>query len=88
MPAVLLPDGRVLVPGGYIAHETATPSADLYDPETGTWAPAGFMSNPRTGHVAIVLSGNRGVLVMGGANHSVATNSVNIFELCRCPDLE
>jgi N-acetylneuraminic acid mutarotase len=90
--AVLLPDGRVLVPGGYIAHETATSSADLYDPETGTWAPAGFMSNPRTGHVAIVLPGNRGVLVMGGlmggATHSVATNSVNIFELCRCPDLD
>jgi N-acetylneuraminic acid mutarotase len=90
--AVLLRDGRVLVPGGYIAHETGTSSADLYDPETGTWAPAGFMSNPRTGHVGLVLPGNRGVLVMGGLVHgapqSLATNSVNIFELCRCPDLD
>jgi Galactose oxidase, central domain len=44
--AVLLRDGRVLVPGGYIAHETGTSSADLYDPETGTWAPARLYEQP------------------------------------------
>jgi N-acetylneuraminic acid mutarotase len=90
--AVRLPDGRVLVPGGYIAHETATNNADLFDPETGTWTPAGFMSNSRAGHVAVVPRANRGVLVMGGligeATDSVATNSVDIFELCHCPDLD
>jgi len=29
--AVRLPDGRVLVPGGHVAHETETNSADLFD---------------------------------------------------------
>ena len=87
--AVRLPDGRVLVPGGHVAHETETNSADLFDPETGTWAPAGLMNAARAGHVAIVLRGNHGVLVIGGLTKSpAATNSVDIFELCRCPALE
>lgn len=80
--AVRLPDGRVLVPGGHTAHDTETNSADLFDPETGTWAPAGLMNAVRAGHAAIVLRGNRGVLVMGGLiNPPAATNSVDIFKL-------
>jgi N-acetylneuraminic acid mutarotase len=79
---VRLPDGRVLVPGGHSAPHTETNTADLFDPKTGTWAPAGLMNAARAGHVAIVLRGNRGVLVMGGlTSDSAATNSVDIFEL-------
>jgi hypothetical protein len=37
--AVRLPDGRVLVPGGDSAPHTETNTADLFNPETGTWAP-------------------------------------------------
>lgn len=85
--ALLLPDGRVLVTGGHIDHETESSSATLYDPETGRWSPAGFMSTVRAGHAAIMLPGNRGVLVMGGLyNSPLATPNVDIFELCRCPD--
>jgi large repetitive protein len=70
------------VPGGHTAHDTETNSADLFDPETGTWAPAGLMNAVRAGHAAIVLRGNRGVLVMGGLiNPPAATNSVDIFKL-------
>jgi hypothetical protein len=87
--AVPFPDGHVLVPRGHVAHETETNSADLFDPETGTWAPAGLMNATRTGHFALVLRGNRGVLVMGALTKSPASsNSVDIFELCRCPELE
>jgi len=47
------------------------------------------MNAARAGHVAIVLRGNHGVLVIGGLTKSpAATNSVDIFELCRCPALE
>src|SRR6266566_2240561 len=63
---VRLPDGRVLVPGGHTAPHTPVSSADLYDPRTGTWSDAGSMTDPRAGHYAVVLHGNRGVLVMGG----------------------
>jgi len=80
--AVRLPDGRVLVPGGHVKPDTPTNSADLFDPETETWAPAGSMNAARAGHAAIVLRGNRGVLVMGGlVQPPAATNSVDIFKL-------
>jgi hypothetical protein len=80
--AVLLPDGRVLVPGGYTAHETPISSADLFDPRTGTWSSAGSMNDKRTGQCAIVLRGNRGALVMGGLDvEPVTTASVDIAVL-------
>ena len=79
---VRLPDGRVLVPGGHTAPHLPVSSADLYDPRTGTWTAAGFMSIPRAGHVAVLLNGNRGVLVMGGYSieGGVSTTSVDIFQ--------
>jgi N-acetylneuraminic acid mutarotase len=79
--SVLLPDGRVLVPGGYTAPHTPVSSSDLYDPRTGTWTASGSMSVVRAGHSSIVLRGNRGVLVMGGGpvnNADAATASVDI----------
>jgi len=79
--SVLLPDGRVLVPGGYTAPHTPVSSSDLYDPRTGTWTASGSMSVVRAGHSSIVLRGNRGVLVMGGGpvdNADGATASVDI----------
>ena len=83
---VRLPDGRVLVPGGHSAPHTETNTADLFDPKTGTWAPAGLMNAARAGHAAVVLRGNRGVLVMGGlTSHSAATNSVDIFQVAPLP---
>jgi N-acetylneuraminic acid mutarotase len=82
--AVLLPDGRVLVTGGHINHETPSSYSTLYDPQTGTWSSAGFMSTPRAGHAAFVLRGCNGVLVFGGLNYSpLATNSVDLSELCQ-----
>ena len=79
--SVLMPDGRVLVPGGHTAPHLPVSSADLYDPRTGTWTAAGFMSIPRAGHVAVLLNGNRGALVMGGYSieGGVSTTNVDIF---------
>src|SRR5881409_631589 len=79
--SVLLPDGRVLVPGGHTTSQTPMSSSDLYDPRTGTWTAAGSMSVVRAGHSSIVLRGNRGVLVMGGLgpDDQTTTASVDIF---------
>jgi N-acetylneuraminic acid mutarotase len=74
----LLADGRVLVPGGFTANETPVLSADVYDPNTGTWSAAGFMSTPRAGHSAVVLPSSV-VLVMGGLDSPrAATTSVDL----------
>ena len=35
--ATLLPDGQVLVVGGYKNYKSALASAELYDPASGTW---------------------------------------------------
>ena len=65
--ATLLPDGRVLVTGGYSGVFVG--SAELYDPGLGTWAPTGSMSTPRGCHTATLLPDGR-VLVTGGNNNN------------------
>ncbi|MGI9491278.1 MAG: kelch repeat-containing protein, partial [Geminicoccaceae bacterium] len=64
--ATLLPDGRVLVAGGFnVGTTTQVASAEIYDPATGTFQLTGSMSEPRWGHAAILLDDGR-VLIAGG----------------------
>src|ERR1044071_10354988 len=46
--ATLLPNGAVLVAGGY--EEAALATTELYDPATGTWMPTGRLATARSGH--------------------------------------
>jgi len=85
--SVLLPDGRVLVPGGQHMPHMAVSSSDLYDPRTGTWTASGSMSIERAGHSSIVLRGNRGVLVMGGEGDKVYKGRYNQCRYCRSDSL-
>jgi len=64
--ATLLPNGRVLIAGG-IAGSTYLPSAELYDPATGTFAATGSMGEPHAYHTATPLADGR-VLIAGGFN--------------------
>jgi N-acetylneuraminic acid mutarotase len=61
----LLPNGKVLVAGGYNTNSGALSSAELFNPATGTWTNTGSMTNARVGHTAILLSNGK-VLVAGG----------------------
>jgi hypothetical protein len=67
--AALLPDGRVLVAGG--AHlagnpgSVTVPTAEIYDPATGTFSVAGDMAVPRYDATAITLA-DRSILFAGG----------------------
>ena len=64
--ATLLPDGKVLVAGGWDGTNTLS-SAEEYDPATETWTTTGTMDYPRSYYPAILLrSGD--VLVAGGCD--------------------
>jgi N-acetylneuraminic acid mutarotase len=66
--ATLLPNGMVLIAGG-LNEAGVVPNAELYDPLTNTWSPAGNMVVPRYGHTATLLPNGK-VLVTGGAASS------------------
>jgi hypothetical protein len=62
--ATLLPNGKVLVAGGT--------TAELYDPATGTWSPAG---NPGTSGTATLLL--NGKVLVAGAGAALYESSLN-----------
>jgi hypothetical protein len=66
--ATLLPNGKVLVSGGYIAN-SALASAEVYDPASGTWSATTSMATPRHAYTATLLPNGK-VLVTGGWNYS------------------
>ena len=65
--ATLLPDGRVLVVGGIDWWYERRPlaSAEIWDPTTMEFSPAGALPKGRYAHTATVLSDGR-VLIIGG----------------------
>jgi MYXO-CTERM domain-containing protein len=78
--ATLLPDGRVLVAGGFAAFEPLD-STEIFDPRTGTFdeLPLGTMTQPRSAHSATLLPSGR-VLVVGGQDPSSTQATVELFD--------
>jgi hypothetical protein len=71
--ATRLANGKVLVTGGYDQPECFPDcpvpihqTAEIYDPDTGAWKFAGYLTGPRYLHTATLL-GNGRVLLVGGA---------------------
>jgi N-acetylneuraminic acid mutarotase len=87
--ATRLLDGRVLVAGGVSIDPAAPPSgpaitntAEIYDPNTGTWTHTDHMTNARWGHSMTLLPDGR-VLVAGGNTRAApeeATRTAEIYD--------
>jgi len=69
--ATLLRNGKVLITGGLTNNndQTASNTAELFDPATGVFQPTGNMASARFGHSATLLSDGR-VLIAGGVNQT------------------
>ena len=75
--ATLLPNGNVLVAGGFGdttdcqgVGAQAQNTAELYNPDKGSFSVTGNMSIPRGGHTATMLTEGK-VLIAGGADQGV-----------------
>jgi hypothetical protein len=77
--ATPLPDGRVLIVGGY-GNGGALSSAELYDPASGQFTPTGPLTTARLLHQATLLADGR-VLVSGGAGADFCSlSSAEIYD--------
>ncbi|MFQ5428530.1 MAG: PKD domain-containing protein [Thermodesulfobacteriota bacterium] len=75
--ATLLPDGRVLVAGGFTTSLAITATAEIYDPNTDTWTYTTSMAAGVRNHKATKLLGGC-VLVAG--QYPATTGAMEIFD--------
>ena len=80
--ATLLPDGRVLIAGGFRAEgtsEVAIASTEIFDPDTNTFTLAGNMNEPRVGHISVLLPDGK-VLLAGGWNETSRSSTAELYD--------
>jgi hypothetical protein len=80
--ATLLPDGNVLIAGGFNDFTSARgflANVELYDPSTGTFTPTGQMTAARAGATATLLNNGK-VLIAGGSAGNAFLASAELYD--------
>src|ERR1700751_2067361 len=67
LTATLLPNGQVLIVGGYHRGTGGIAQAQLYNPNTGTFSATGSLTTGRYSATATLLNNGK-VLIAGGQN--------------------
>lgn len=78
--ATALPNGRVLVAGGFTGEANAPDGADVYDPVSARFTRTGPMRTPRHSHTATLLSDGRVLLAGGYGAEGVYLSSAEIYD--------
>lgn len=65
--ATLLPNGKVLITGGFAGRDSSLASTEIFDPQTNNFSTAAEMSVARLSHTATLLPNGK-VLIAGGLN--------------------
>ncbi|MFL5349560.1 MAG: Kelch repeat-containing protein [Hyalangium sp.] len=77
---VTLSDGRILIVGGWHQGQLLT-TAELWDPRTERWSPAGSLSTPRSSFALTALPDGRAAVSGGlGSGPFEATKSVELWD--------
>lgn len=77
--AIALPDGRVLVAGGWVNRDV-TASAEIFNPVSGRFTDAGNMTAPRAAAIATRLPDGRVLFTGGITSQSEPLASAEIFD--------
>ncbi|HLZ88814.1 MAG TPA: kelch repeat-containing protein [Puia sp.] len=95
--ATLLPDGRVLIAGGFrkgpdTYSQLYSNTAELYDPIRHTFTYTGNFQVARCGHTATLLANGKEVLITGGNNDHPRLASAELYDIptgrwIRLPDM-
>lgn len=81
--ATLLPDGMVLIAGGFGGSGTEShpyASAELFDPASGSFRPGPAMVVARSGHAAAKLADGRVLLVGGWSGGAGVTKTAEVYD--------
>jgi Tol biopolymer transport system component/N-acetylneuraminic acid mutarotase len=76
--ATLLPNGKVLVAGGYDGNNQVERS-ELYDPTSNTWTITASLQLPRMGHTATLLANGK-VMVAGGQSGNLEFDDSKFYD--------
>jgi hypothetical protein len=80
--ATVLRNGQVLIAGGSqnIGFRSELASAEIYDPNFGSFRATGAMTTPREGHTATLLRDGRVLIAGGSPNGTATTASAEVYD--------
>lgn len=78
--ATLLPNGKVLITGGFNADENNLSSTEIFDPKSNIFSPGAPMSFARQSHTATLLKNGKVLIAGGYGDGDVYLDRVELYD--------